>query len=213
MASLNQLASNVAHILGSPTNTSLKSRVKDEYKYLRAKYIRQSIERYGVDSVMKISYVVSLVPVDIADNCIIDIGCDISRTENPIGRPVRYKTDVPFIFVGTPDGYTFTYIKSISESRYRRFMKHVNNAILWTYLNDYIYVFNNKIKQVRVDGVPENPEEWISICDDCYNDDMEFPLPFDMTNAITLEIVKLFGVKSINDDKVEMNVEHKTNAQ
>jgi hypothetical protein len=215
MATLNQLASNVAHLLGQPLNETLKERIKDDYKYLRVKYYRQSIERYGVDQVIKVSYIVPLEVVDIADNCIIDIGCNISRSINTVGRPMRYKTDTPFTFVGTPDGYSFTYIRNISEERYRRYIKNVSKGVLWMYLNDYIYLFDDKIKQIKVEGVPENPEQWITICDDttCYNDDMEFPLSYDVVESITTEIFKLYGVKPIEDKTVEMNVEHKDNVR
>jgi hypothetical protein len=218
MPSLNQLSSNVAHLLKHPFDSPLKERIKDDYRNLRALYLRRSIEKGGIDDVLKVSYELPLISVDKVDNCLTSVGCLIKRTENPVGKPVRYKTDVPFTFVGTPDGFGFTYIKQPREVDYRKYLKHVADAILYSYINNYIYVYNDKIANIRIDGVPENPEFWITICNDsCYNDNMEFPLPRDIIFSITTDIYKMYGVKiieeNIDDSNIKMNVGDKENVR
>ena len=64
MASLNQYASRVAHLVGQPDNHSLKERIKDMIKDYFAKYIVQSIDRNGIQPYYKLTLEVDMVGVE-----------------------------------------------------------------------------------------------------------------------------------------------------
>ena len=64
MASLNQYASRVAHLVGQPDNHSLKERIKDMIKDYFAKYIVQSIDKNGIQPYYKLTLEVDMIGVE-----------------------------------------------------------------------------------------------------------------------------------------------------
>lgn len=167
---LNQLASNIALRLNDPYNHVLKEQIKDSYKSLRAKYISQSIEKHGIENNFILTYDVDLEIVDKADHCNLNVGCNVAKTVNPIPNMLGYTTDVPFNYVGTIDWYGFIYCKP-TEIRYRKYLEHLKEAILYHFTNNYIYVYNTKVKQIRIQAVFSDPAEVINLCSstECYN--------------------------------------------
>ena len=196
MASLNELAAEITHLLKQPTNYELAVRVKLAYKHWRATLLRQSIERYGVDIMYMQRYVAELIEVDSAATCLVDAGCTILRTKNRIPKPLRYPSDVPFSFVGTLDGEPFT-LRDRTENLYAKHLKWSNKVITYDYENDYVYVRGNtRFGYVALKYVAESPEDLINVCDneDCWDDDMEFPIPEDLIAPIKQILFKEFGV-------------------
>ena len=206
MASLNQLADKLLNAYDQAFNHELRERLKDSYKFLRATRIRQSIEKSGIDDEFLLSFNVDLIKVTSDDDCFTpDLNCPQLRSQNKIPKPIRYKTDVPFTYVGTRDGIAF-YQGHISSARYKEQLPFISEAICYVWKNGYIYLYGRtKLKRLLVEEVIANPEEAGSMCDantECYNDDMEFPLPDDMIYSITQEIIKTeFGGIKPQDDK------------
>lgn len=198
MASLNQLASRIARIVREPYNHELLERIKDGIKDLRATRLRQSIERNGIDKFYELTYTAPLQLVDKADNCLVDVDCDILRSVNPIAEPVRYKTDVPFTFVGSPDGIEFTFLNDLSKHRHMKHLKYMGETFFYYFRNGYLYLLNAKrIEFVTLTSTFLNPEDAVTICGDetCYTDDDEFPCPADLVNGIITELLKTqFGL-------------------
>ena len=60
MATLNQLSSRIVNMIGQPDNHELRERVKDMFKNIFAKYIRQSSERHGIDEILTLSFIASI---------------------------------------------------------------------------------------------------------------------------------------------------------
>lgn len=214
MPTLNQYAARVANLLNQPFNNELKERVKDAFRGLRANRIRQSVDKYGIDDILKQSYVVETMKVDSnLDSCARVIGCNILRSVNKIAKPVRFNSDEPFTFVGTTDGITFVY-SDIGTVRKMKALPMIGMAVFYIYENDYIYLYGNvKLKEFRVQTIFANIEEVISYCDSnngCYTDDMEFPLPLDMEQSIITELLsKEFGLVKLEDKEVTINEDSK----
>ena len=212
MATLNQLATRVANHIGEPFNHELKERIKDSYRFYRAERIRQSIEKNGIDDSLKVSYCADLELVDSGDDCLKVIGCEILRTVNKVVKPVRYKSDEPFTYVGAIDG-TISYLYSdLASIGYMNYLPNIGQAIYYYYENDYIFIKgSNKVDRIRIQSVPANLESLMTLCNgDCWNDDMEYPIPEDMIESITLEIMKLYA--SIKQHDIEIPVDDKSQA-
>lgn len=105
MATLNQLGSKISNILGKPGDHSIQERAKDACKALFATFIRQSIERNGVDEVLKVSFNVPLICVPLTDieNTYAGIGAKdmVLTTEHRVPTPLRMPNDAPFLHVYT----------------------------------------------------------------------------------------------------------------
>ena len=209
MASLNMLATVDAETFGRGEDAFLIENIKILYKQLAPKYIRQSIERNGIDDVMRKGYVAKIIPIDsTVDTC--HFGCPTYRTELTIPTPLRYKSDVPFLFVGTNNSLKpipYIYILPV-EMKYISTYKLNNKIPRYYYLNNYLYFVNiGLIREVQIINIFENPEEVISYCNNnCYNDDMEYPIPADIIPFIRKEIHELYNGKKFEQLEVENNV-------
>lgn len=190
MASLNEIAERIAYAKNQPLNTMLRENLKFSIKYWRAMLIRRDIERNGLSDEFLQRIYIPLTKVDKADACNFAIGCDkILRTTNKVPKPIRVKSDVLFKYVGTADGKAFTYIE-YEELFYREFNRFTSRTIAYTYINEFLYFFNNnKLKQVMVQSPFSNPSEVNIACEGCYNDDMTFPIADDMIEAIVRGIL------------------------
>jgi hypothetical protein len=209
MPTLNQLTSRISNVLNQPFNLELQERIKDGFRALRATRLRQSIEKSGIDDNIKQSYIAETTKVDVTlDDCARKLGCSILRSKNKIPKPVRYKTDEPFTYVGTTDGVVFVY-SDIGTIKKMKYLPVIGKATFFIYENDYIYIYgNNKLKEFRIQTVFDNIEQLINYCDDtsCYNDDMEYPLPSDMIESILQELLaKEFGITKTEDKEIKVN--------
>ena len=196
MASLNQIAERIAYAKNQPLNTVLRENIKFSVKYWRALLIRRDMAANGLSDEFLQRIDIPLQKVDEADACLFNLGCnDILRTINPVPKPIRVKSDTLFKFVGTP-GITTTLNKSFSyveneEVSFRKYNRFTSKTICYTYVNRYIYIFNNTfLKSVRVQSAFSNPSELNISCIGCYTDDMEFPIGDDMIGSIVDGILK-----------------------
>lgn len=195
MASLNQIAEQVAIPIGKQYDQPILTLIKDLIKQERATRLRQSIGKYGLDVGWSNRYTVELELADIADTCEVTVGCNILRTVNKIPRPVRYTTDVPFIYVGFVDGsQSFSYVP-FYQRRHKGSKRYTKKSITYDYRNGYVYVYDaylNKLGYLAIDAIHENPD-LVPYCNDgdgiCYSDDMEFPCPADMIQSIKLSLL------------------------
>lgn len=215
MATLNQLGSKISNILGKPGDHSIQERAKDACKALFATFIRQSIERNGVDEVLKVSFNVPLICVPLTDieNTYAGIGAKdmVLTTEHRVPTPLRMPNDAPFLHVYTQhdDGSLITY-------------KYANNSVVPLLTTVYsstgvwgVYqivngklkiIIKNTLKNFEIDAknykfvtivyVAENPAEVITMYMEDDDQDIELPLPTDMIERITYEVLRTeFGIK------------------
>lgn len=216
MASLNQIAQEIADSFNKPFDIMFRERIKSVFKHERAKFIRQDIERNFNNKLYVQSYNINLIEVSTLDDCI-TTECFILRSENKIAKPIMIKGDHYFRFVGSTDKRViFTYL----DREYLSFAKHnkyTSGIIYYSYENGYLYVYNNKlVRRIKLEAAFENPEEAVTICDNnidnCYTDDMEFPCPEHMINDIKNSILKtLIVTNNIDNQEVTINNETKNN--
>lgn len=157
MASISMLVSELAHSLKQPNNAALRENLKMIIIHTRNEIIRHSHEQHGfVDKVMNQRFVVSLQ--DIPDG---DIELDaqfkpyyqfIKRTVQKVPRPIRLINNLPFdrvSSVGYLTSKVYPYIKE-TTARFRDSVPGLSNMICYDYINEYIYLFPNKCKDIDV---------------------------------------------------------------
>lgn len=205
MPSLNQVADFTASRLNRPFDEMLKAEIKFAFINEISLLIRRSIDANGIDKAYIASFTCDLIKVDSADDLGISVGYNILRSANKIPSPIRYKSPIPFIYVGNGDTRTpFGFVAEF-EANYTKELPYIGNAITYTWRNGYIYIFNNiKLLHCRVIApysnftlLKDNTSDSKGIY---YTDDMELPYPEDLINAVILSLLQgLFGNLDVKD--------------
>lgn len=199
--------------LGHPFNHVLKQKLKHDLLGYRSLYIKQDIERnQDINNFsFKQRFNLELDNVENLDNCFKVLDCTTKRTINEVPLPVKRKNMDIFNFVGSSNKpFQLTDINNIEFLKYR---KYDINLISYSYINNFIYVFNQpKLKYLTIEGIFEEPEKVLEFCskdkcesDNCYNDDNDFPCSLDMIRRIEDTILnnKLKYINLQNDLEVK----------
>jgi hypothetical protein len=194
MATLNTLSQHIASSFDRDTDVLFIERIKDLIIQTRSFFIHREIDKYGINEQYIQPYDAELELVNASELTGITSKSTLLRTTNKIPTPVRYQSDVPFVFVGSADRLiTFRYIKPY-VMRYIRSLPLIGNSICYFYINGYVYIYNNtKLERVLIDAVYNSLD--VTESEDstgiCYKDDMEFPLAGDLLNAVIDEVTRM----------------------
>ena len=211
MATLNQIVERIGYALNAPINTVLKENLKFSVKYWRAMLIRRDVQANGLSDEFLQRIPIDLIKVDKLDACDYTLGCDfILRSKYRVPKPVRLKTDVTFKFVGVydqNDNLKPAVYSEVEEMRYRKFNTYTSKSLTYNYTNGYLYFFNNTLlKKAVIQAIFADPAEVNTVCDEeCYNDDMQFPIADDMIQVIMQGILKgEFPLQTPLDEEVDI---------
>jgi hypothetical protein len=220
MATLNQYADKFTDMVNQRGNHILRQRIKDSIKQAIAMFVRQSIEKHGIDDILKLSYDVPLIEVPAIEWGVNDWDIETVATEEKILRseyripyPVRFQNDAPFTYVGLP-GFKLSFAKR--EYGEKNIPYHASlpasNVVEYSYSlkNSYLYLDNIncnefKYRYIIVETIWENPDEIVSMYSNQDGDDMQIPLPYDLVNNAVYSILKTeFNIVPI-DETVPVN--------
>ena len=102
MSSLNQLVSELAHVIGDPNNVPLRRHIRQSIIHHRNELIRQSFNRHNyIDKQLWQRYKVSLIDVPESDVVGVELGERIKRSKYKILKPVRFTDNLPLKSVRT----------------------------------------------------------------------------------------------------------------
>jgi len=205
MATLNTLAYNVASSFDRDTDILFIERIKDLIINTRNQFVHREIDKYGLNYRYVQPYIAELTKVNASMDSTIDSKFELLRTTNKIPTPIRFQSDVPFMFVGSVDRQvSFRYIKPYIMNSSRA-VRLIGSAICYFYSNQYIYLWNNtKITRVLIEAIYEQLDVTRNTNDPtvlCYQDDMEFPLAGDMLNDVIKEVINIIRATSDAKDK------------
>lgn len=195
MATLNKLAYQVASSFDRGEDLLFLERVKDLIINTRNQFVHRETDKYGVNERYIQPYVAELELVNASVDSTITSRYQILKTVNKIPAPIRFNSDVPFVFVGSVDRtIPFRYIKPYII-KFTRYLKYIGNAICYFYTNEYIYIWNNtKLDRILIEAIYEELDVTQSTTDPtglCYRNDMEFPLAGDMLNDVIKEVINI----------------------
>jgi hypothetical protein len=206
MATLKQIADDIAASIGKAGDREVIDRLKSHIIQERSFYYRRSIDKNGVDAVFKHKYIIDLITVSSLYTNIEFSGFEgsILRSKYKIPTPLRYKAPNPFIFVG---GINLKNPFVYSEGWELNFASHLplidnSKVVRYCYVNGYIYLDKSDLSDF-IDDTTENNLAVIAVYENPflsynrednesgihYDDDMEFPIPYDLLNALKESIV------------------------
>jgi len=187
MGTLNQYAARIASLVNQPDNHELKERIKDMIKTGFANRIRQSVEKHGIDDILKLTYEAEVESVGSSTTELI--------TKNKVATPIRIMSDAPFMFVGTTNGQAYRYENSRGAAKCRKSgrVTHTPTGSTTSYFieNGYIHIIKPEdanISKIQITSIFENPDEVLATT--CDGQDIELPFPNDMLENIIYEILK-----------------------
>lgn len=187
MGTLNQYAARIASLVNQPDNHELKERIKDMIKTGFANRIRQSVEKHGIDDILKLTYEAEVESVTGSTDELI--------TKNKVATPIRIMSDAPFMFVGTTNGQAYRYENSRGAAKCRKSGRatHTPTGSNTSYFieNGYIHIIkpeDTSISKIQITSIFENPDEVLATT--CDGQDIELPFPNDMLENIIYEILK-----------------------
>lgn len=201
MATLKQLAYQVAGIFERNDDFLFIERVKSLIIAQRATWIHRETDKYGLNEQYIQPYDADLILVNASEVSAFPSDRQYLRSANKIPTPIRYQADVPFYYVGSLDGTVpFRYTRGHSVSNLK-FLKYIGTGIAYFWENNYIYIVNNiKLEKIRIKAiynsldVTNNSGTGI-----CYEEDMEFPLSLDQQNLVLADVINI--LRSGNDIK------------
>jgi hypothetical protein len=226
MITYNQLGAKVSILLNQPFNHELNERIKDSFKFILATRIRQSVQQYGIDQMLKVNYALPLEkynPIQDITNLVLQKQYNVKdikyrlRTIDKVLRPVRFLNEAPFTKVSTIDGIGIPYI-NVNESIYSTNNKF-SSSLGYYIENDYIIVVSRKndklpkIGIITIESIFEDSDKVLSYYNDILADeDAVIPMPYDMINSIASELLKTeFGI--IKNDPIEIKLDNKESTQ
>lgn len=209
MATLNELAEDIAFKLGDQYNHTLKESIKHTLVFYRSKFLRDDIDRNGtnVNSYYQ-TVVIDFEEVNIFDDLEANVKClatmckdakdddkyKVLKSTKQIPQFLRLKNNnlPPFRFLGsltrlvrfkpaTPE--TFEYIKDLT---------HRGHKIYYYFSNNFLYLFNtSEICQALIEGIFDDPREAFDLCKDGkFKDDNLFPISNDLLFYIVNGIIQ-----------------------
>lgn len=145
MATLNQLSSRIVNMIGQPDNHELRERVKDMFKNIFAKYIRQSSERHGIDEILTLSFIASIDELDYdtirPSKYRILNKRKLIGTVNKLPVPIRIFNDSPYLYVGSVNGEAYKYINNPTEFVFQNSLFPPNETICYVIeMVEYYYI-------------------------------------------------------------------------
>ena len=177
MGTLNQYAARIANMVNQPNNHELKERVKDMIKTMFANRIRQSVEKNGIDDILKLTFIAPVEELKYSD--ILPTEYRVANkirllgTKYKVPTPVRIQSDAPFAFVGDTVGNGYMYESSITSLKLRQSGRPTCSPTgyprAYIILNGHIIIAEKvgtkdiddrrPINEVMITGIFENPDD------------------------------------------------------
>lgn len=195
---LSSAAEFLAERAGRQTDIPFVEQMKDMIVLKRATYITDRVAKRSADKkFFTHAFKVAILKVDKKDECSEEIPecCEaVYKTELSIPNPLRVGTH-PFDYVGHLGGdKSFGWTTFGSESIFQhqpivgKFPRH-------TYINDYIYVFNEpNATEIRVEGIFLDPRDLVKFnkCNGsapCFTEESTFPIDGKILDMIIMDIL------------------------
>jgi len=211
MATLKQIAYNIAEIQGRAKDSTFIEQKKLQVEYTRSLLFRRDYERSAVIPIQMLQSLrgLDIIEVDAAELEGLDIGCKVYKTAKRIPAPMNLKGTNAFKYVGTIDMHrAYSYIDPLAL-QYTKFNRYDKSPLGYFYRDGHLYITSNprKISISYILDEPSKLEEFILESGlPAFNDEMEYPIAMDMVQRVTATILATEGSVDHNEDDHEINV-------
>jgi hypothetical protein len=209
---LNEIAYNILNLVrGGRSNNNEHisiSQIKFNIKYYRAMLIRRDFARNGMVTrhLEQDLGCLELKKVDASKCCDLPVSCAVYRTKEKIPKTIRFSFRDAITHVSDVTGLGTIPLVEPHSVQWLPYDKYTKDKLKAYMIEDYLYVYNaDGLQFINVRGVFEDPEDVALFdCDgsNCYDDDMDFPIPMDMIQIITQGIMSgelMMLASSMND--------------
>lgn len=215
MASINQLVSECANMVGQPNNIPLRRHIRENIVHIRSELLRQSFGKHGyIDKQCWQRYIVNLIDVPEGDIEGLNLGNGALRSKSKIPRSVRFNNNLPFESVRTiGDNPVAIMHTKQATNRFYKFQPVICRMPTYDTINGYLYVNTNKderfslIRKILVESVFEHPE----LINDDVNDSAESPVEDIDDNDYLLPEDMIPTIKDLLIKRNVLSVYHETN--
>jgi len=192
--SINRIVSILSERAGKSIDATFQEELKDIVQYWRATILKDALRKRPNDrNYFMQSFTEKLIQVPKVE-CPIEYGC-ILRTERKIPTTIR-SGGILYDYVGTPLWDNSFGMTNGAKDLYFTFNKFTGNRYRYEYKDNYIYIYNASLKNIKyigIRGIFENPRDLNPFrCnkEECYNDDMDYPLSDDLVQQVINAILK-----------------------
>lgn len=204
---IKNIVDNIAQHFGKPFDNPFKSRIKSEVLAARAEIIKQHYNKYYSypESLVSQIHRLKMVTTDIAENDIVNLGVNVSKTNLEIPTPIRMSIqNSNFIYVGTLDGNrSFGWIspENFEDLKYDRFLK---DTIRYTYINRHIYILGDNPKNIRIRGIFADPYQVAELNGEVEEEEPQtLDIPEDFVNLIERMVIDMIQRGFVRPDSEE----------
>jgi len=167
MADIQILVSELAMLFQKPFDIPFKTMLTNSAIGYRATILKQEYDKNGKYPLgSEDSLCLPLTRVNPIECCLSDgFECVVTRTKDKVPSPVRgnFKPD-PFLYVGSSNMTSaFMYAQPSMVENILSGTKFIKNEKLYSFFNDYIYVFNFEGGKLGVRDVFSNPLELLTL--------------------------------------------------
>ena len=184
-----QIATSIINELGQPFNHELYERVVDRIISLRAKYLRQSIGKYGIDELLQQTYIIKMKRIVDEDGCVTHISeCKIAMPIRAIGAAS------PFKYVGNTSNKPYTFLRVYETNTIPLIPVNARN-VYYSIENGLIQSYNTTAKELKIIDIFESFDDYLDMCtkSNCVDDDTALPMPADFVDLIIRDLVRELG--------------------
>jgi len=161
------------------------------FDYKRSTYIRRDQEKnwFDMDTIYQDLGVLAMEEVDSAECCCFESGCTIYRTVKEIPDVLRFnlRYGIKINAINKTKRFELVLPERFEFTGYTKFGRL---TIPVYFLNNRIYTQDLAALNIRaVLSRPDDAKGFICGDSECFNDDMQYPLPADMITLITNDIL------------------------
>jgi hypothetical protein len=188
MATLQEIVDTTVSLIGNEDD-KIKTEVEIHIHNLRAKYLKQHLDKNGYADWMTQSAVVSL-ELDTYSPLCNGLSCKVNKSSEPIPTPIRGQ----MIKVMTIGGTTIQYT-TLEKFNIQKHERYTSSAMRYFMMNNHIIIPNNQLlKSVLISGVFENPSDLYVFenCSNCGINNTDYPIHIDYIPIIQQEIMNMY---------------------
>jgi len=209
MATLNQIAYNIAGAVDKNTDPVFINRIKFQIEYYRALMLRRDAAgSFNIPDAFIQTTTVELEWVDAVNACGVNLPCKILKSTQMLCNPINLKGQAGFIYVGAVGGgQSYQYVTS-EQLIYALSSKWTGGQPKYFFKDSYLYITEGAPMCVEVRMACESPatggEEGVPGLS-CLDHDSEYPITMDMIQRVTEAILQQLQADTLQDnDKVEI---------
>lgn len=208
MATLNQIAFNIAGAVDKNTDPVFINRIKFQIEYFRALFLRRDAQtNFNIPDAFVQTRTVEMEWVDAVAACGVSLPCKVLRSKEKLCNPINLKGQSGFVYVGAPGGgQSYQYVAP-EQVVYAVTSKWTKQQPKYFFKDRYLYITEGAPMCVEVRMACESPATGGEPGVDnlgCLDHDAEYPITMDMTQRVTEAILGQLQADTFQDnDQVE----------